>query len=437
MKNIYRFNVYLASIFTILTLISNFLLYRVSNSYLDDNEAYGLWLIILSVVTWFYIMDFGISNSLRNYLTEALEKRNMLFANKIVSTTYIIMLIPLIFLIILGLVSNYLVNWNIIFNVSENQEETEKLFKIAFFLFPFIFYLNTITYIYHAYFKSYIVNIMQFLNLFVNCIIIKIFDFFEIGNLVTLGLIYFLTNISIYLFFTILFLLKEKGTIKIKLSYFDPKLINSLLGLGLGFFFLDIASLALLNSGPFLISYFFNPSFSVKFQLPYKLLSIFLTLSTIVLSPLWTLIIKKMVTKSYSDILAINKKIITLMVSVFSVIFVSTFFLNFAIYIWVGKYYDIEWTFLLLVSTIVMLSIITHVYKTLLNAMSIVYIQVVVYMCGTIVCFLLMFIFLKFLNLSVYYFLMSINIGLLIPALLLPVIFYTRLYKLKKEADYH
>ena len=144
-----------------------------------------------------------------------------------------------------------------------------------------------------------------------------------------------------------------------------------------------------------------------------------------------------MVTKSYSDILAINKKIITLMVSVFSVIFVSTFFLNFAIYIWVGKYYDIEWTFLLLVSTIVMLSIITHVYKTLLNAMSIVYIQVVVYMCGTIVCFLLMFIFLKFLNLSVYYFLMSINIGLLIPALLLPVIFYTRLYKLKKEADYH
>lgn len=84
-----------------------------------------------------------------------------------------------------------------------------------------------------------------------------------------------------------------------------------------------------------------------------------------------------------------------------------------------------------------MLSIITHVYKTLLNAMSIVYIQVVVYMCGTIVCFLLMFIFLKFLNLSVYYFLMSINIGLLIPALLLPVIFYTRLYKLKKEADYH
>ena len=382
-------------------------------------------------------MDFGISNSLRNYLTEALEKRNMLFANKIVSTTYIIMLIPLIFLIILGLVSNYLVNWNIIFNVSENQEETEKLFKIAFFLFPFIFYLNTITYIYHAYFKSYIVNIMQFLNLFVNCIIIKIFDFFEIGNLVTLGLIYFLTNISIYLFFTILFLLKEKGTIKIKLSYFDPKLINSLLGLGLGFFFLDIASLALLNSGPFLISYFFNPSFSVKFQLPYKLLSIFLTLSTIILSPLWTLIIKKMVTKSYSDILAINKKIITLMVSVFSVIFVSTFFLNFAIYIWVGKYYDIEWTFLLLVSTIVMLSIITHVYKTLLNAMSIVYIQVVVYMCGTIVCFLLMFIFLKFLNLSVYYFLMSINIGLLIPALLLPVIFYTRLYKLKKEADYH
>lgn len=129
MKNIYRFNVYLASIFTILTLISNFLLYRVSNSYLDDNEAYGLWLIILSVVTWFYIMDFGISNSLRNYLTEALEKRNMLFANKIVSTTYIIMLIPLIFLIILGLVSNYLVNWNIILMFQKIKRKQKSYLK--------------------------------------------------------------------------------------------------------------------------------------------------------------------------------------------------------------------------------------------------------------------------------------------------------------------
>lgn len=432
MKNTYKLNVYLAAIFTILTLLSNFLLYRVSNNYLKSDEAYGLWLIILSVVTWFYIMDFGISNSLRNYLTAALEKNQMLMANKVISTTYIIMLIPLIILIVLGIIVNNLVDWSAVFHVVTNQHETRTLFIIAFLLFPFVFYLNTITYIYHAYFKSYIVNLMQFLNLFINCVIIKVFDILQIGNLVTLSLIYFITNIIIYIFFTFLFIFKEKESIRIKMNYFDNTLIRPLLGLGVGFFFLDIASLALLNSGPFLISYFFDPSYSVRFQLPYKLLSIFLTLSTIILSPLWTLIIKKMVTKNYDNIMKINKKIILFIIIISGLIFVSTYFLNFIIYLWVGKNYDINWTFLLLVAFIVILSIITHVYKTLLNAMSIVYIQVVIYMIGVIICFVLMFVLVKFLKLGVYFFLMSINIGLLLPAIILPITFYWRLSKLIK-----
>ena len=139
-----------------------------------------------------------------------------------------------------------------------------------------------------------------------------------------------------------------------------------------------------------------------------------------------------MVTKNYDNIMEINKKIILFIIMISGLIFVSTYFLNFIIYLWVGKNYDINWTFLLLVAFIVILSIITHVYKTLLNAMSIVYIQVVIYMIGVIICFVLMFVLVKVLKLGVYFFLMSINIGLLLPAIILPITFYWRLSKLIK-----
>lgn len=434
--NQYKINVILVSIFTILTLLANFMLYRVSNHYLNSDEAYGVWLIILSIISWFYIMDFGISNSLRNFLTVAVQRHQYVKINEMITTTYVIMLVPLAILLYLGILANYYIDWVALFHVQTQQQEVRQLFLIALFMFPFVFYLNTITYIYHAYFKSYIVNIMQFLNLFVNTVVIALCALYGLHSLMWMSVIYFSTNIIIYVLFTVMFFVKRYRYVQLRFKFYNTYLIRSLLSMGMGFFLLDIASLMLLNSGPLLISYFFDPIYSVKFQLPYKLLSIFLTLSTIVLSPLWTLIITKMIEQAYQDIQHIHRRMLQLLLLTFVLMFLSTLILNKAIEFWIGQNYHIEWGFIALIALIVALSIVSHVYKTILNAMNVIRPQVVAYSLAIGLCLVLLFILLKLWHLGPYYFLIAINLGLVVPACVLPVIFHKRLNQLQRGGSH-
>ena len=430
--NKYRFNIYIAGIFTIATLISNFLLYRVSNSYLKDETLYGIWLIVLSIVTWFYILDFGISNSLRNMLTEYIEKKEDKKIKQVIFTTYICLLLPLVFMVVIGLFINSWIDWPAVFNVNEKGADIKKVMYITFLMFPFIFYLNTITYIYHAYFKSYIVNIMQFLNLFINVIVIGIMSASGSGNIVKMCIVYFSINISVYLIFTIAFFLNKR------LSFLHPKnmnkkMITPLLSVGLAFLLLDVASIILYNSGPILISYFFNPKESVGFQISYKLFNVYLTLSTIVLSPLWTLIIKLYVNKDKKSIYSTTKKVSTIIGALICAIIVTAFLANRIMTIWIGREFNLNLLYIFLMAAIVILTIVSHFFKVMLNGMSKIYYEVIVYAIAIVISLTLMFITIKIFDYGIYAFISSILIGVAIPAVLFPVKFFNEVNKIPER----
>ena len=76
-----------------------------------DAERYGVWLTLTSIVGWFTFFDAGLGNGLRNNLTEAFAKGNMIQAKEYISTTYAI--IGLIFFSVLILF--FFINKNFIF----------------------------------------------------------------------------------------------------------------------------------------------------------------------------------------------------------------------------------------------------------------------------------------------------------------------------------
>ncbi|MEB7844848.1 lipopolysaccharide biosynthesis protein [Mammaliicoccus sciuri] len=431
---IFKKNMLLISFFTFLTLGSNFLLYRVANVYLDNDESYGVWLVILSIITWFYIMDFGISNSLRNLLTEAVQNKDEIRISRLIYTTYLIMLIPLIILLLVGLVINNIVNWSEILNVKGEPDQVNSLLQISFLLFPFVFYLNTISYIYHSFFKSYIVSILQFLNLFINCIVIYLVSFLQDGSVVTMGKIYFSINILVYLIATFYFFIRQKKLRILSFKNYETKLIKPLLSMGISFFILDISSILLYNSGPLIISSFFNPIIAINFQLPYKLLTIFVTLSHIVLTPLWTLIITQMTKKNYKEIKKVQKKLILFLIAVSIIILIFTLFINKVIEIWIGKNYEIDKKFVLIIAILVILSIVCHTYQTLLKSMGKLYIQTFIFIIAIIVSFSCMYIFISVLNYDEYAFVISLILGLLVPSILLPISFNININRFSKKS---
>lgn len=432
---IFKTNILLISFFTFLTLGSNFLLYRVANVYLDNDEAYGVWLVILSIITWFYIMDFGISNSLRNLLTEAVQNKDEKRISHLIYTTYLIMLIPLIILLLVGLIVNNIMNWSEILNVKGEPEQVNRLLQISFLLFPFVFYLNTISYIYHSFFKSYIVNILQFLNLFINCVVIYVLSFQQDGSVVTMGIIYFSINILVYLIATFYFFIRHKKLHILSFENYEKKLIKPLLSMGISFFILDISSILLYNSGPLIISSFFNPIIAINFQLPYKLLTIFVTLSHIILTPLWTLIITQMTKKNYKEIKNVQKKLVLFLIAVSIIILIFTLFINKVIEIWIGKNYEIDNKFVLIIAILVILSIVCHTYQTLLKSMGKLYIQTFILIIAIIVSFSCMFIFINVLNYDEYAFVISLILGLLLPSILLPISFNININRFSNKSD--
>ena len=58
-----------------------------------NNEIYGIWLTLATIINWISFFDIGLGNGLRNKVTECLAHANRNKARQYVSTTYLYMLV--------------------------------------------------------------------------------------------------------------------------------------------------------------------------------------------------------------------------------------------------------------------------------------------------------------------------------------------------------
>ena len=70
-----RKNILLSAALKIVSISTQFLLVSITIDYLN-NEIYGIWLAMTSVLFWFSTMDIGLSTGLRNYLSEAISRND-------------------------------------------------------------------------------------------------------------------------------------------------------------------------------------------------------------------------------------------------------------------------------------------------------------------------------------------------------------------------
>ena len=58
-----------------------------------NNETYGLWLTISSMISWMSYFDIGINNGLKNNLAAAFAKNDFELGKRLVSTTYAVLIL--------------------------------------------------------------------------------------------------------------------------------------------------------------------------------------------------------------------------------------------------------------------------------------------------------------------------------------------------------
>jgi O-antigen/teichoic acid export membrane protein len=253
------------------SIIANFMMVPLAISYLGT-EDYGIWLTISSVLVWFIVFDIGMGNGLRNNFSKALALGEYVQAKAFVSTAYFSVSIIGILLVVALWLLNFVVDWTIVFNTSQEKAGAlSRLMPIVFGFFGLQLVAKLIVSVYLADQHHSIQSKVEF--------------FCQIGTLASIFLIIQTDDRSIVLFgsiymalpviaLVVLNLVAFNGRYKEyrpKLSLFKKQYLQEITVLGFRFFLVQIGALVLFSTDNFIIAHLFGAE-EVAFQYSLQIL---------------------------------------------------------------------------------------------------------------------------------------------------------------------
>lgn len=286
-NKILKINILVSAILKIIGLGTSLLIVPVTIKYLDS-EVYGIWMTMTSVLFWIGGFDIGLGNGMRNYLAEAISKQDYALGRKYISTTFLLLSIIAILLLLAGFVSISQMNFCEFFNTRSvgNVELRSAMFiAVGFTLVNFV--VKNIGFIYVA-MQKYAVN--DFLNVSANVIsLVIIFVLTKVtsGNLQYVVLAYTSTSCLAFVLAAIP-LFRKHPELKPSIKFFDKNLSREIIGKGIGFFVIQITScIVLFGAANVFITQYCGPESVTTYNIAYKFFNLEIIGYTIILAPMW------------------------------------------------------------------------------------------------------------------------------------------------------
>lgn len=264
-----------------------FLLVPITLKCLNQYE-YGIWLTINSILIWIDTFDIGLGNGLRNNLATSIAKGNIEKARIQISTTFILLAIIVIPLILLVFCLIELIDVYKILNVSQfTVPDLKNILIISFALVGTTFIFKIIGNVFMGLQQIAISNSLIVIGQTVSLIGIFILTKTESPKLVSVAFIYTFSPLLVYLVsypitFTKYYYLRPS------LKKFRANEINGLFTMGVKFFLAQISGLVIFTSSNLLISHLFSPSVVTPFQIANRYFGLTNIAFTIISAPFWT-----------------------------------------------------------------------------------------------------------------------------------------------------
>lgn len=387
-----------------------------------DNEKYGIWITLYSIVTWFNMMDIGLGNGFRNKFAEAVALNDHYKAKKFIETIYSsTVIIALGFFVVYSIVHPFL-NWHKLLNIPNTFDENISLIVITVFcLFSLQLILKNITTILLALQKTALSNLIMFSGNLLALISIMILGKIGIANLKTISLTFMLSPITIYIGFTI-FLFRKKlnkyipEKLKIHREYF-----SNMMNLGIKFFFIQITTIIMFSSGNFVIAQLFGPKEVTPYNISYRLFASTMSIFTIIIAPFWSAYTDAITKNEYSWIKNalknLNKIWVLFAFGLLMLLLASPFVYK----LWVGERVNIP--FFLSASFALYAALLswTGMFSQFLNGVGKIKIQLYISIFQCVSNIPLAIILAKYLNFGITGVIMATNINLIISAIILPI----------------
>jgi len=354
-----------------LTMVTSFFLVRVTYEFLGDKAVYGVWLTILSVLSWINYFDVGLGNGLRNKLAESLSNGNEDEAKEYVSTSYIILgFFVFVLMIIYSLISKF-INWNQIFNI--NVVTKNKLNIVLFVLiigYLLRFLLSLIKSVSYANQDAVVPAVILFFSNLLVVTTLYIFQILGFNGLLNLSIIYSIIFVFVFLFANIYLYSKKYRDIVPNVKYYSKEKISKIFNLGIKFFIIQIAALIIFTTDNMIITQVLGPEYVTNYQILFKLFNVFLIASSVILTPLWSAFTDAYTKNDYIWMKNILKRLILLMIPLIIAIVIVGFFSNNIIKLWLGESLNLNSSFIVLMSIMIVLRIWSNIFAYISNGIS-------------------------------------------------------------------
>ena len=293
-------------------LILGFIAIPIYNLYFSSSQnIYGIWIAVLSILSWIMTFDLGLGNGLKNNLikNDFLKVENQGKTRKLISSTYLFTSFVSVAFLIVGLVLIWTLDISRLFKGSDISIGTLRaVMSLILLSICLEFVLKNIIYIYQAMQKQFFASIPPLLTTFL-LIIFTAFIRFETFDkqLMYLSLFYLCACNLPYIFITLLMIkwlisLKTKSTDLQKVRF----TIKDLMTVSIGFFIIQICFLFINASNSILISSSYGSEYTTIFEYYNKFFSMLYTGFTMISLPYWAMIAKA---KAENNIVLIKKMI--------------------------------------------------------------------------------------------------------------------------------
>lgn len=303
-----------------------------------DSERYGVWMTLNTMVTWMSFFDIGLSNGLKNKLTEALAIKNYQLCKEYISTTYALLSIIFIPLMIILLLIAPHIDWTKFLNLDLHSSEGLLIsicIVITYFCLNFI--LSTINTVLLADQRPADASLRSFFQNLFSLIIIYILTITTEGSLINLCLAMCITPLIVVLFFNITLFKKRYKYISPSLKHINFSLSNSLLKLGGQFFIIQIAGLIQYQMINFLILKYYSANDVTIYNIGYRYFSVLNMGWAILITPLWVAVTDAIVNQEYSWIKNVLKKYILIWGGAVGIGLLMLAISNYVYSFWIGN----------------------------------------------------------------------------------------------------
>ena len=350
-----------------MSIVVSFIFVPLILGYLDA-ERYGIWLTLSSIIAWFSFFDIGLGNGLRNRFAEAVSAGNHELAKIYVSTTYAILGVVFLVIIILYNIINPFLNWQIILNTTTiNNRELTIIALVVFIFFILRFFFKLIGSILMADQKPAISNALGPIGNVIALGVIFILTKTTEGSLLLLSIVLSVVPVIVLIIATFYFFSKDYNKYKPEFKFVDFSKSKDLLGLGFKFFYFQTGALIFFSATNFLIVQISDPQSVTQYNIAYKYFSIALMIYGIVLTPFWSAVTEAYSKKDFIWIKRILKKLNLLSLVMAGVLIILLFASNFFYNIWIGDKVSIPFNLSIIIMIYMIIQILVAPFSTFIN----------------------------------------------------------------------